>query len=146
MKLKWNWGTKLMAAMVFFMGLLVVLVIRSTSEGIMLVEKDYYPKGLKYQERLDEIENARPFTAQVRIYQQVAHVVVDLPSVRSDTGSIVFFRPSDNRLDRAYILGTDTLTSLSFPKSSFQKGRYLVKIYWKKEGKGYYIEKPFYFN
>lgn len=146
MKIKWNWGTKLLIAMIFFMGLLVVLVILSTRQGIMLVEKDYYPKGLKYQERLDEISNADPLSSQVRVLQDKDNVVISLPEIVPDTGSIVFYRPSNNELDRIFFLKNEEMSVASFPKSSFVRGQYIIKLFWVQEGKGYYIEKPFYFN
>ena len=57
-KIKWNWGTKLVIAIILFMGFIFVLVYLSTQNTIDLVERDYYPKGLKYQNRIEEIKNA----------------------------------------------------------------------------------------
>lgn len=146
MNIKWNWGTKLLIAMILFMGMLVGMVVLSTRHSIMLVEKDYYPKGLKYQDRLDEISNAGQYAAELRIYQQADNIIITLPEINPDTGSIVFFRSSDNNLDRTFLLLPHTMTSVSFPKKEFTKGKYLVKIYWRQNSKGYYIEKPYYFN
>ena len=126
--MKWNWGTKLVVAMAVFMGFIIVLVIQSAKNDVNLVEKDYYPKGLKYQDRLDEIENAAPF------------------QIKPDTGSLYFFRPSDTDFDKLYKLEPNSKYAQFLPKNDFQKGKYLVKIYWQENNMGYYVEKPFYFN
>jgi hypothetical protein len=146
MKIRWNWGTKLLISLVFFIGLLVVLAYLSTRHSIMLVEEDYYPKGLKYQDRLDEIDNARPLAEQIRIYQEVDEVVIEFPDIKPDTGTVLFFRPSGEEYDRSFQMKTEVLSVVSFPKSAFTKGKYLVKIYWMQDGRGYFIERPFYFN
>ena len=146
MKIKWNWGTKLTIAIILFMTLVLSFVYRSTLYQIDLVEKDYYPKGLKYQERIDEITNARVFKNQVRAYQDSDAVIVTFPEINPDTGTITFYRPSDIHLDRIYEINTDSLNRMSFPKSEFKKGKYYLKIYWEENGKAFYVEKPYYFN
>ena len=144
--MKWNWGLKLVVAMAVFMGFIFILVFQSVKNDINLVEKDYYPKGLKYQERLDEIDNAKDFSNSIGIYQDQEHVFVQLPEIHPDTGTIYFFRPSNTALDKLYKLEPSATFSMAFNKSDFQRGKYLVKIFWKENGKGFYVEKPYYFN
>lgn len=144
--MKWNWGTKLVVAMAVFMGFIIVLVIQTTKNDVNLVEKDYYPKGLKYQDRLDQIDNAAPYYNTIQIFQDAENIVIQLPQINPDTGTIYFFRPSNTELDKIYEFNPTDTYSQSFSKSAFQKGKYLVKIYWMENDKAYYIEKPFYFN
>jgi hypothetical protein len=128
------------------MSFIFVLVYQSYNNEIFLVEKDYYPKGLKFQDRLDEIENARLLAKQLRIYQEANKLVVVFPEIHPDTGTIYFFRPSNTKLDLTYKLEPETDNSMSFSKSQFQKGKYILKIFWKENDTAYYIEKPYYFN
>jgi len=104
-----------------FMSLIFFMVYMSTQYPIDLVEEDYYPKGLKYQERIDEISNARPVASQVRAFQNSDAVVVIFPEINPDTGTITFYRPSNIHLDRVYEINTDSLQQMSFPKSEFKK-------------------------
>jgi len=145
-KIKWNWGTKLLIAIIIFMSFIFVLVYQSYNNEIFLVERDYYPKGLKFQDRLDEIENARPLAKQLKVYQEAEKLVVVFPEIHPDTGTIYFFRPSNTKHDLTYKLEPDTNNSMSFPKSKFKKGKYILKIFWKEKDTAYYIEKPYYFN
>jgi hypothetical protein len=144
--MKWNWGTKLLVAMALFMSFILVLVYQSIQHDVNLVEKDYYPKGLKYQDRLDEIENARPLADAIQIYQDNSRLTLRFPEIHPDTGTVYFFRPSNRELDRIYPLEIIDNYTLSMDKSDFRKGKYVIKIHWKEEGKGYYIEKGYFFN
>jgi hypothetical protein len=66
--------------------------------------------------------------------------------LQADTGSIYFFRPSDNSLDMTYNFAPDSIGQMYFDAGLFKKGKYLVKVFWKESGKGFYIEKAFSFN
>jgi hypothetical protein len=145
-KIKWNWGTKLFIAIVIFMSFIFVLVYKSINNEILLVEKDYYPKGLKYQDRLDEIENARPIAEQLKVYQESDYLVLVFPEIYPDSGTVYFFRPSNTDLDVTFKLSPEPDFTMSFPKSYFQKGKYLLKISWVEKDTSFYIEKPYYFN
>lgn len=145
-KIKWNWGTKLVIAIIIFMSFIFVLVYKSVNNEIYLVEKDYYPKGLKYQDRLDEIKNAQPIAEHLKVYQDANNVIVAFPEIHPDTGTIYFFRPSDTRLDMTYQLEPAPDYTMSFSKSKFEKGKYILKISWEESNTAYYIEKPYYFN
>lgn len=145
-KIKWNWGTKLLIAIIIFMSFIFVLVYKSVNNEIFLVEKDYYPKGLKYQDRLDEIENARPIAQQLKVYQETENLVVSFPEIHPDTGTIYFFRPSNTDLDFTHKLSLRSDFTMSFPKTQFRNGKYILKIFWKENDTSFYIEKPYYFN
>jgi hypothetical protein len=144
--MKWNWGTKLLIAIILFMGFILTLVYLSTLYDISLVEKDYYPKGLKYQDRIDEITNAKPYLNEFAFSQNNEEVIVSLPEIDPDTGTIVFFRPSGTQMDRMYQLSPDSAFLMHFPLSAFTRGKYIAKIFWREADKGFYIEKTFYFN
>lgn len=146
MNIPWNWGTKLLIAIIIFMSFIFVLVYLSAQNQIDLVEKDYYPKGLKYQDRIDEIQNAAPYKDSFLIEKINNQVVVSYTVLQADTGSIYFFRPSDNSLDLTYKFQPGTTGKMYFEADQFKKGKYLVKVFWKEAGKGFYIEKTFIYN
>jgi hypothetical protein len=141
--MKWNWGTKLLIAIILFMGLIFYLVYLSTKQDLNLVEKDYYPKGLKYQTRINEIKNAVPFKDQIQIIQTDDDIILTLPDINPDSGTIVLFRPSNERLDINSDINPVTLHKMYFPYKKFKKGLYKYKIEWFENGKGYYLENSF---
>ena len=143
-KIKWNWGTKLLIAIIIFMSFIFFLVYLSTQNTINLVEKNYYPKGLKYQTRIDEIEKATLAKEQFNVIQKDGLIVLSIPEINADSGSIVFFRPSDQLLDFTSSINPDSLGRMYFPNNNFNIGKYLIKVHWYENGEGYYIEKRFF--
>ena len=146
MNIKWNWGTKLTLFIILFMGFIFVLVYLTTQNRIMLVERDYYPKGIKFQDRIDERNNALHLKDSFQIVQNKEYVVVSFPEINPDTGTVVFYRYNDNLLDQTNKMKTNKAGKMYFPLSDFKKGKYLVKFHWFEKKKGYYVEKSFFFD
>ena len=142
--LKWNWGTKLLIAIILFMSLIFFLVYLSTKQKLNLVEKDYYPKGLKYQSRIDAIKNAAPFKNQIKVIQTGDYIILTLPETKPDSGTIVLFRPSNVSLDINSDIKPDSLNKKYFSSKKFKKGLYKYKIEWFENGTVYYLEDKFY--
>jgi len=145
MKINWNWGTKLFIAIVLFMSLIIGFVIFSFNNDVNLVEKDYYPKGQEYQQRLNEIKNASLKRDFFKIEQLAEGAVLNCPDLQADTASIYFFRPSDNKLDRIFDISSGD-TIFMFGNSGFKRGKYLLKVYWNSDNVGYYFERDFFFE
>ncbi len=147
MNIKWNWGTKLAIVIILFMLLILSFVYRSFQRDVNLVEKDYYPKGLEYQQRIDELKLGRQFEPQVSVEQKNGNVILHLPAMIPDSGMVLFFRPSNTGDDvRRVIPPHDSISQMQFEGKQFKHGRYILKLYWEQNAKRYYIEKTFSFN
>ncbi len=146
MKIKWNWGTGITLFIIIYMLSILFRVYLTTKHPVSLVEKDYYPKGLQYEERIHETINAIPLRTQFVIKQLTKEVVFYFPKMNPDTSNLHVFRPSDEKLDISCEVNTDSSNTMRFPVSKFHKGKYIIKLYWVENKKGYYIEKNFYFN
>ncbi|MBM3437074.1 MAG: cytochrome C oxidase Cbb3, partial [Bacteroidetes bacterium] len=66
MKIRWNWGTGIFVASVAFMLMIVIFVIFMFRQNFDLVENDYYPKALEYQQKIDKTENSRLLAERVK--------------------------------------------------------------------------------
>jgi hypothetical protein len=143
MKIKWNWGTGITIFIILFVSFILWRVYKTTQHPVMLVEKDYYPKGLQYQQRIDERHNARLYKPKFLVYRQSEEVVIHFPVLHPDTSRFTFFRPSDNRFDLSFPFRPDSLGLMHFPLQKFKKGKYILKIYWEEKGKKFYVEKSF---
>ena len=147
MKIEWNWGTKITIAIILFMSFIIGLVIATTHNGIILVEKDYYPKGLVYQNKIDMVKNAYPFREEMILKQKDNSIKLLIPNVSPDSGNVVFYRPNQEKvLDYIYPFEPLTSIDLTFPRDKFKQGIYVFKISWWKNSKGYYIEKKIFIN
>ncbi len=143
MKTKWNWGTKLVIWIVAFILFILTLVYMSLSYDVNLVERDYYPKGLKYQNRINAIENARNIVATIKISQNKDDVYLTLNNINPDSGNINFFRPSDNSYDRIYELDNPEQKEIIIPRSEFILGKYIIKCNWWMDNREYYVEQVY---
>ncbi|NQU35781.1 MAG: FixH family protein [Bacteroidetes bacterium] len=144
MKTKWNWGTKLAIWIIVFILFILTLVYMSFSYDIGLVEKDYYPKGLKYQSRINAVNNAKNINAVFSISQEGENVIIEMPDIQAKDGTVTFFRPSDNTSDRVYNLNITEEKKIKLPKSEFIIGKYIVKFSWKHLNKDYYVEQVYF--
>lgn len=141
MKYKWNWGTKLALWITAFILFMLTLVFLTFQNDAMLVERDYYPKGLEYQNRIDEVKRAGAAGAFFDLRQENNTLILDMVNIHADSGKAVFFRPSDNTLDLSFDLATVNKDSLLLPITKFKKGKYILKSQWYKDGESYYFEK-----
>jgi len=140
MKIKWNWGTKLALWITAFILFMLGLVFMTLMNDVTLVEKDYYPKGLDYQTRINEMENARLENAVFIVTQKENEIEITFPDVKADSGEINFFRPSDNTMDRVVSFDDSDNGIKHLDISDFHKGKYILKIKWKKGDTAYYLE------
>lgn len=143
MKTKWNWGTKLAIWIAAFVVFILVLVYTSFNYDVNLVEKDYYPKGLMYQSRINAIENASNIGAEFIISQNNENLNILMPDILSDSGTIMFFRPSDISWDRTYKLLSVEGNTISIPSTDFTNGKYIVKFNWWHNNMEYYVEQVY---
>ncbi len=147
MKIKWNWGTKLTIAIILFMSFIFTLVYLSTQNKIILVEKDYYPKGLAYQKRIKSIKNGRPYHENMKIRQDAQKLYLEIPNTAPDSGNITFYRPNQSKeQDMVIPFVKDSLISMRFDKNKLKKGIYVLKISWYQNDTSYYIEEKIFIN
>lgn len=146
MKIKWNWGTGITLAIVIYMLSIVYRVYLTTKSPVDLVEKDYYPKGLAFQNRIDEMENAALYHKSLKVEQLQEEVVFHFPVMHPDSSHLQIFRPSSDTLDIVSQVKPDSTMAMHFPARQFKRGKYIIKLFWKEKGVGYYLEKNFFFK
>lgn len=149
MNIKWNWGTKILVAMILFMSLLIGFVIMSMNQTFYLVEKDYYPKALEFQGMIDKVNNAKQLSEKIKIENlgsEVRFTFQDVFEPKEISGNIVFYRPSDKDKDVNVIIKLDTALKQVYNVSGMLKGKYILKIDYQVGEKGYYQEESIMLN
>lgn len=136
--MKWNWGTRLAIFALGFMIFVVTMVVIISRQDVPLVEENYYEKGLKYQQ---EIDNQNALDTAVKVDLVNGNVRVSNQSAAMLEGNLKFYRPSDAAMD----INTDSIRlepgSVSlFPMTDLEKGKWKVRFTWIKEGKSYFRE------
>ncbi|MBN2172928.1 MAG: FixH family protein [Bacteroidales bacterium] len=147
MNIKWNWGTGILVAIIAFMVFIIGLVYFTTLQKYDLVEKDYYPKAIEYQQHIDKEQNSKNLQAKVKVENKGDFIEVCFqPFFKySDiSGQIAFYRPSDQKGDVVGNISLDTANCQRFPVNVLQKGKYIVKIDYEVNGKKYFQEETVY--
>jgi len=143
MKINWNWGTGIFIAAGVFMLFIIGFVYFMFQENFDLVEKDYYPKALVYQERIDKQENTSKLGIKVKVEIIDNSVIITFPKAFDPgrlSGNVFFYRPSEQKGDINTSIKVDTSGIMTYPLSGLITGKYLVKLDYSYDNTGYYQE------
>lgn len=138
-----NWGTKITIVYIAFVALIVSMVFISSNHKSELVTKDYYAQELKYQEKIDAIDNEKNLTTSIdyKIENDSLILFFSIENINEDfSGEILFFRPSDASKDLKINLSFDKNGLQKISKTLLSKGIYKMCISWNNNNKTYYKE------
>ncbi len=147
MKIKWNWGTGLFISIVLFMSFILIMVYNIVQVNFDLVEDDYYPQAIVYQQKIDKTINANKLDKHIKINQTDEFVQVvfqDFFQPELLSGEVFFYRPSVENKDLHLPIKLSEDRTIQIPISELIKGRYVVKIDYKYLDTPYYQEINFY--
>ncbi|MGQ1908718.1 FixH family protein [Marinifilum sp. RC60d5] len=145
---KLSWGTKLgIIASIYVIGVLIFVGF-STTQKINLVSKDYYPKEVKYQNRINKIKNAQQMSTPLSIEQLGNNIEIQFPEdMHSNvSGDIILYRPADYESDLKYQISLNKNGTHIINTNKLLKGRYTIKIDWNHKKTDYYKEEAIYLN
>ena len=135
-----NWGTKIIIGMLTFMSFIVILaVLMFRSDTDALVDKDYYEKGLKYDETYRLKAQVLLDSAGPAIFVGKKSVIIAFQT--TSEGTIKFVRTADQRQDRSLNFRTREENKVEIPLDSLPGGQWKLILNWKSgEGKSYLNE------
>lgn len=142
-----SWGKGITITIILFTGFILFLVITCVRQtDINLVSSDYYEQEIAYQQVINKMNNTTSLSAKPEIKTGADGTVwidfSEMANYRSMSGDVLFFRPSDPKLDLRVHLSLDTNGRQEIAKGALQRGKWVCKINWQTEGKDYYIETP----
>lgn len=141
-----NWGKGISIAIILFSGFILFLVITCMRQtDINLVSEDYYEQEISYQQVIDKLNNASMLPHQPDVRDDASGVWIDfskLSNYQNITGNMVFFRPSDPKLDRSISISLDSDGRQLIQKQNLQYGKWICKLSWQNGGTEYYTEYP----
>ena len=147
-RMKFNWGTGILIVVILIFSGVIAFFLYSLTLESSLVETNYYEKELVYQERIDRIRNTESLPEKIRVTVSDNAIVIHYPSMVKGMvpeGNLWFYRPSDEARDfRIPVNWGDT--TLQLVRRDILPGRWLVKIEWTLDGKGYYQEESIIVN
>lgn len=139
-----NWGWRIAIFYGSFVVMMVGMVILAFQQDFDLVADNYYEQEIAYQGRIDQLTNASDDNQTVGVTANAETVELAFASNASDV-KVHFFRPSDDTMD--FLLEeADVDSEINVPMERFSKGKYLVKVEWKSNGKTYFQEADLFLN
>ena len=138
---KLNWGHGIFIAIAIMILALMTLVFKTVNQKIELVNEDYYPKGLVYEEEIQKQKKTSQLSGKIEV------IISDSVSIRFPTdfeepnlikGVVWFYRASEMKNDVKDSLFISESLLISYPIQQFKQGKYDVILDWKYKGESYY--------
>jgi len=143
MKIKFNWGTGIVVALVIMMSGMLYLVSIALRQDYDLVDKDYYQKSITYQDHIEKVRKNEALTEKIRFElapESLKLTFPNLANVKEYSGEIHFYSPVEAKRDLTVKIKPDSSYIQIVDLTTLQKGRYEVKIDWMVGKNSYYQE------
>ena len=143
MQLKFNWGTGIFIFLILFFIAIFSFVYFAFMQEVDLVEEDYYPKELNYEQQIKKRNNLKQLGEEIRLTQFKNQLTLVFPlsqDYKEIKGEILVYRPSDSRSDLKYKIELDSTNTQTINASKFLNGKYVVKVDWSCNEVKYYQE------
>lgn len=144
--MKFNWGTGIVIAIVFFMGFILYFVIKMSTDKTYshdLVTEKYYQKELKFQAEINAEENAKEFKEKINVKHTSEGLVIDFPKgleYNKIKGKVFLYRPSSKQLDFEIPISISN-QYLLVPEKRLLDGRWNITVSWSYKNKDYLFKK-----
>ena len=140
--MKFNWGHKILGIYLVFITGIAFMVVMSSRQKIDLVTPDYYAEEIKFQEKIDEKNNASKLSAPIQYKIVNGDLVLQFPKEfdgKKLKGELMIYCPSDVNKDiRRTLDVSENTMKITLPE--LNKGAHIIKIKWSCEGIQYYFE------
>ncbi len=151
MKIKWNWGTGIVVAMVLFMIFILQFVYRVTfvdKYDHHLVSDDYYKDELHYQKEIDKLNRTLELGEKVEFTNTPEGLLIRFPAdLKGEKieGTVFFKRYSNEKLDfTEEILLEEHAMYVS--KDKLLPGKWEIKVEWKYKDQDYLTKESVFAN
>ncbi|MBI2271108.1 MAG: FixH family protein [Bacteroidetes bacterium] len=144
-----NWGHKIALLYIGFVAMIITLVFLASNQKVDLVSADYYDQEIKFQGKIDAINNMNTLSGTIVCEAKDKSVHISFPKElleKNATGTIRLYRPSDASLDLQTKLIIDIKNDQVISSGKFKRGLYKMQINWKMENKDYYFEESIFMN
>ncbi len=149
-KIKINWGTGLVIGMVLFIGFILFLVIKMTTDdrySYELVEEDYFKQELLLEDKLLARKNFAALNVPIgssRTEQGLELTFPDTLLTQQLIGTVSLYRPSNKQLDFTIPLQISG-ANLLIPKDRLVDGRWNISVQFTYNDKPHLYEEKIYY-
>ena len=150
MKIKINWGTGIVIAIVLFISFILSFVYKTIfidEYEHHLVSEDYYKDELHYQEEIDKMNNANYLLENVSLTNTAKGIIIHFPEDKDFNkieGKINFLRRSNEKLDFERDIDL-TSSSMLIEDKMLVPGKWEIKVDWKYDGEEYLLKESWFY-
>ena len=137
-----SWGNKLVVVFILFAIFIGAMVYKAFNTPVDLVSKDYYKEELRYQDKIDGMNNAAKIS-QVLVTQNQTAINIQFPKehkTKAIVGEAFFYCVTDEKKDFRLPIIIDSSASFVVLKNKLQKGIYTVQLNWQLDKEKFYKE------
>ena len=137
-----SWGKKITVLYLAFVALIVTLVVLCFGQKVELETKDYYAQEIKFQDKIDAINNEKNLASTITHQLQGTQIILNADSSLLSAGlegTINFYRPSDSSKDmNLKMIFTNNQQIIN--TSTLIHGVYKMQLSWLSNGTKYFKE------
>ncbi|MEJ8804478.1 FixH family protein [Pontibacter sp. H249] len=139
------WPYAIVVCMVLFMAYIAMFVYKAMKLDVDLVSKDYYQQEIQYQDRIESVKRTQALGDVMLDYSaENKSILLQMPATYKDknlSGTITFFRPSDDKMDKEIPLQLGRDHSQLVETSDLGSGLWKVRVNFTDGEDTYYTEK-----
>jgi len=150
MKIKINWGTGIVIAIVLFIAFILSFVYKTIfieKYEHHLVSEDYYKDELHYQEEIDKLNNAKYLTENVILSNTEQGIIIQFPKDKDFNkieGKVNFLRRSNDKLDFEKKIDLSS-HSMLIEDSILVKGKWEIRVDWQYNDEEYLLKESWFY-
>ena len=150
MKIKINWGTGIVIAIVLFMAFILSFVYKTLfidKYEHHLVSEEYYKEELHFQEEIDKINNAKNLSENISLSNTNEGIIIQFPSDKDYNkikGKVKFLKRSNDKLDFEKNIDLKSYYMV-IADSVLVSGKWEIKIDWEYEGEKYLLKESWFY-
>ncbi|MCW9707289.1 FixH family protein [Fodinibius salsisoli] len=142
----WNWGNGIALVIILFICTTMGVVGYLISLDFYVVSDNYYEKAEEYQQHIERIQHTSAMDQPVEIMlsDDKQNVTIQFPTdtnSQETDGKIQLYRPNDSSLDHTVKLTLNDQHRQSISTANLMKGKWVIKVSWTIDQKGYYKQK-----
>ncbi|MDO8998672.1 MAG: FixH family protein [Bacteroidota bacterium] len=143
-----NFGVKITILYISFVVLILTLVFMCFNKKVELVSKDYYAQELKFQDKINAINNEKGLVNSINhiVNSKTITLSIDSTLMSKDfEGTINFFRPSDSSKDVKIKMNFSNQGQI-INCDQFIHGVYKMELSWVSNKINFYKEEIIFIN
>ena len=142
--MKFNWGTGLAIGRFCFIGFIMFMVIKMSTDDKYeydLVVEDYYGKELRFQQEIDAEKNLKLFSEEITGKKTTEGYELSFPKTEGEIkGTVNLYRPSNKKLD--FIIPLElSEDKIVIPEAQLIDGRWDISVEMTYQGKDILFKK-----